>query len=455
MHSIVYFDLSPKKSRMGFKNGVRIDLEDIISRVIQSYPDVFALQDLPTILGRTTFEPTRQWQDVLQAVLLAITGLKASIDELRVMRSLLYTLPSEYKRSFTDPWQSIGLIAYLLIGFRMHIVDRHKEDSNSVNDLARFISLLRSSSEAHVSSFLCSHRGKSIPGGSWLADVEEVPREKIHRAISLQLALLANASHLKERSISWVQQGPSPFASSTIFPELFLRYAEQGLVPDMLLTLAKQERFIQQEIEAGNPTSIRVNLISIDPFLVSVLRFMRGTFGRKWRTTDFLVSRSPRMGIVDIALTSALPEVMRLMPFYANSKTKQRIADEDRYLQRNLDRAVDLPESHLMSRDKIRSFTKQTIRLFALNQGMHPSAKAVYETVFYYLWGRRCAQKSGSFAIGLDRDHSRFQQEAWELGYEEGREERCRGVVLYARRVERVSDHGSMLNDLSFRQFWR
>lgn len=98
----------------------------------------------------------------------------------------------------------------------------------------------------------------------------------------------------------------------------------------------------------------------------------------------------------------------------------------------------------------------QVIEWFMRQHSMTISAKAVYETTFYYLWGRYCGMYPGAFAIGFDRDHDRFQHFAWHWGCLSAvsPESLQQTVPLYARRNPGGRERGALVN-LSFRQFWR
>lgn len=87
-------------------------------------------------------------------------------------------------------------------------------------------------------------------------------------------------------------------------------------------------------------------------------------------------------------------------------------------------------------------------------QEMHPTAKALYETAFYYLWGQRSAKQKVEMAIGIDRDHNHFQHVAWGYGYHADAKKREAATLLYARRAPE-KDRGSALSDYRLRQFWR
>lgn len=442
MHPMVYFDLSVGGNRIPLANGAKTSVEQLLDLTRAAYPEECAQHQLPAALKTSHFEPRGRWQKVMNAVSLAVSGRLITPYEMKNLCRLMYDLPHECKKAFGDIWNSVGLMAYIAVGFRTHQESHHLEDSNRVTDVIKFLESFLREERIKLTSFLCTHRGPSVPGGSWLAS--HVPEGQVLRALRLQLALIANAPLSEQGTISWIQQTDTLFASVTMFPELFLRYADNGRVGEMLALLADQERQIHSLVESVSSSSSSCSLECLDPYTVEMIRFMRGSFGAGWRSTDFSkqASASP---LVTLALESALPEVKRLMPYFARG-TGLTVQDREMWIHRNVAECQD-PE--------LRCSVRQSMRWFLANQAMHPTAKAVYDTVLYYQWGARCALEKSHFAIGIDRDHSAFQCEAWNLGYRDALAEAEPGSILYARRVEKPDKSDPYLSGLSFRQFWR
>jgi hypothetical protein len=98
--------------------------------------------------------------------------------------------------------------------------------------------------------------------------------------------------------------------------------------------------------------------------------------------------------------------------------------------------------------------TYETINWFYYKQLMHISAKALYEVAFFYILGKNSSLNLNHISIGIDRDHSEYQNLAWKAGYQEVSKEKVPTMIIYARRREKEILEGS-LEKISFRQFWR
>lgn len=452
MYSIVYYDLSGCPQRLPFKNGSKVDVSDLLTATANVYPEIFNKCGLPiSPPAFRTFEPTREWQRIIQALSLSVCGRVPSTHDMEIARRLLYSLPNQYKRLHENPWDAVGLLVYLFIGFRFHPHFSHQEDVNRLDSAISFLRHLYSGSDAQLDSILCSHRGRSVPGGSWLA--EEIPSEMALKSLGLQLALLMNVKTLTRRSINWMQQGPGVYASTTVFPELFMRYLMNGTVPHMLIVLANQFVQVRKLLAENSSHDVPCALVDLDRHTHETLLFMKEHFGVHWRGVDYRDGCFYGDHLVDIAITLALPEIRRLMPFYSDNFRGVGIA-QDQHMRQNIARATQLASEQDALVSNLSSLTRRTIKWFLANRTMHATAKAMYETVFYYLWGKRCGETAGSFAVGLDRDHSEYQVEAWQLGYREASCKDSDGPLLYARRVENPRDDG-YLHSVSFRQFWR
>lgn len=189
---------------------------------------------------------------------------------------------------------------------------------------------------------------------------------------------------------------------------------------------------------------------NLDTLSYRIERYIRSRFGEEWRAIDFTDYRFENDPLIEIAINMTLPDVERMMPFFSNDFQRAFIARKDDLIEMNCVSAYQEGGPDLAER------VTRSIEWFMRQHGMTISAKAVYETVFYYLWGAYCTRLGNVYAMGLDRDHARFQNFAWKLGATEGNrgEQQHQSVPLYLRRNPDGRERGT-LADLSFRQFWR
>ena len=190
MHDMTFFHLGSKSRAPLFKDGLRVSLNEVLRVAGEREVELWRKHDLPSRFVPSGFEPTPQMMATIQAICIALSGCEASIHDLKNIRRFMYRASNEYKRSIDDLSQVAPFLAYLLVGFRMHSSDDHKEDSNSVRDLVDFAVDLASTQSVHLTSFLCSHRGPSVPGGSWLA--ASLPEDQVRRALHLEMGILAH-----------------------------------------------------------------------------------------------------------------------------------------------------------------------------------------------------------------------------------------------------------------------
>jgi hypothetical protein len=348
-----------------------------------------------------------------------------------------------------------GLLPYILVGMKTHIDGSFQEGSNRAEDIAAFLVNLLNLSDVQIESYLCAHRGHSAGGlHVLLTSTHEV---KIRKAINLQLGILANVQNLKHRKILWYQQGPTAKASSNMFPEMFLEYLHSGKIPDMLSLL--EEHFKEVDlllVDSSTDTGIDAHLCNLDVHTAHVYRYLGENYGTDWRLNDYgSIDVSRKDVLAEIALDSTLPEVRRFMPFF-DKPNKLKVEGRQELMSKNMARARMLDSGN---QENLARRTASAIDWFFYDQTMHISAKALYETVFFYLWGFETATHKERCPIGVSRDHAEFQHDAWALGYLDACKNELDGLVsansvLYMRRTTKEKIGGA-LKDTSFRQFWR
>jgi hypothetical protein len=443
MISVKYFDLSGRRVIAGLEDGVATSIEQLIGIARSQYPELARENKFPTTEELESFDPLGYgneksgslWKRTMKALVFCYGGAIASNPEIEFARWIMYSIPVWFKRSYMTENFICGTIPCLVCGFKMHHGERFEEDSNRAIDVTHFAMNLLRAAPVEIVSVLCSHRGPSVPGGSWLA--EKVPEEQVLHALRLQQAIIANLGKEQPSRIVWKQQFPGRFASTNLFPSLFMKYLEGGLVSQMLLSLEKQYFQIDHFLNSSSINGIVCELKSLDEWSASAWEYSctPQKIGDLWK-----VLRS-------LAYELALPELKRIMPFHS--------PDHQAWLMENYERFVRLNLQNIggeVRRWDLEATTTETIAHYVNSQWFGMERRALYECIFYYLWGRECGIGS-SFGFGLDRDHGEYQVEAWKLGYANS-STASHPFLPYARRTETKSADGKV-KELSFRQFWR
>lgn len=391
------------------------------------------------------------WTQYFSTTCQILSGHTPSKEEIKVIREFIRRLPNGFKKSYVDQCFVLGFITYLFIGFKGQLQSGFYHDSNAVDALVEFTLSLCASDRVLFTSFLCAHRDPQSKPGEPLNLLQScIPPEKIRRAASLVLALAHNASDSTYGLAIFLQQRVSFAATSSIFPEVSVEYFSNARAHELLQRLAYQYELIRSVLKNLPGERLRARLVTLDVLTRRIERFLQERYGENWRQldfTDYIYAKDP---IIQIAIDMTLPEIERMMPFFSGDFQQRFLNKKAEILKINREATLQRGHPEMVSQ------VTQAIEWFMRQHSMTISAKAVYETTFYYLWGRYCGMYPGAFSIGFDRDHDSFQHFAWHQG--------CisvptiklphQTVSLYARRNPNGHEHGS-LSDLSFRQFWR
>jgi hypothetical protein len=452
MSTFFYYNLSENNS-FGISEGVSIRTDDLIALALanRALPDSFA--GVSCKLKSSDIDPLgiknpKKWEDYMMLLVWVISGKEATRQEILRGRQILLSLPSWFKKSVDMKQVSFGLLPYLLIGFKSHLEDRFLSDSNKVSDVSEFVLSLYSTPGQVFESFLCAHREKDTIKKFCL--VEDVYHSRAFIALNLSKALLVNNPWGVSYKINWFQQGATESACLNMFPEMFLRYLSSGEIPELLQKLNTHQNQINDLMVEGLD-GVNSSLNGSDARSNAVLSFLSDRYGVSWKSLDFSSPNFEDDHLVQIALADALSGVLRLTPFYSNHTLYRECLEMKKcYVLLNLNKAEEINSS--FSKDLICS----VIEKFYETQEMHPTAKALYEVTFYYLWGLQAATNS-IFSVGIDRDHSEFQYKAWNHGFNlisKVKESARYSSLIYARRgIE--GKNTSLLKDFSVRQFWR
>jgi hypothetical protein len=250
------------------------------------------------------------------------------------------------------------------------------------------------------------------------------------------------------RSVIYAVSGQLASRGEILRGQMFAKALREGRVPDLLLTLAAQFHQVETFLAEHSTDSVRHSLVDLDAFAREV--------------EDSVAAGTEALPLRTIAETLARPAVERLMNGRDLGRTG--LCDRSLDIRGNESRARELEGIgwELPGGTSLAEATRSVIDWFFTRASNDSIAKATYETYFYAMWGRRCAEQ-GEIAIGLDRDFDHYQIQAWNVGWERGRGAASinpsgpgptGAPLLYARRTPKERE-GGILGQISFRQFWR
>ena len=452
---IQFYDVS-ESQELAHLNGQILTLSELYGHHISNRPgwpkpqlsfDEFNAMDFhPFGVGQGGW---KSWVAYFSTSTFLLSGHTPSKDEVKIIREYIRRLPNEFKRSYLDRKFVLSFISYLFIGFKGHVQGLFHSNSNSVNDLVEFTLSLHATKRTLLTSFLCAHRDPKIDDELNLLQ-SSIPSKKIRRTAALVLALGHNINNEVVGNAIFLQQGVSFAATSSVFPEVTVEYLERAQAHVMLNRLRYQQQRVSETVTALPGDRVSARLVTLDVLTSRIERFLRDRYGPEWRYLDFTSYEFEEDPIVEIAIHMTLPGIERMLPFFSGDFQQTVLARKVEIIEKNQSSAFAVGGETLAVE------VTKVIEWFMLQHSMTISAKAVYEVAFYYLWGKYVGRFNGTFAIGFDREHDRFQHFAWKCGAESVHDtnEVRQSVPLYARRNPGGREHG-MLTDLSFRQFWR
>lgn len=389
------------------------------------------------------------WLMYFTTAIQLITGQTPTKDETQIAKGFVMEFSRHFKERYVDHRFVMCFLPYLFAGFKVHRTWwRFVADSNTVKDVRVFVEALFGTERVMFTSFLCAHRDPKIgPGLNLLQG--NIPPEKIRRAASLLLGLTHNAKETVYGESLFLQQGPSMYASSSIFPEVSVAYFESGRAHEMISRLQYQYDLVNKTLQSVPGERVHSRLISLDMFMWRLDAFLADRYGKNWRQLNFFPYREYDP-LVEIAIKMVLPSIKRLMPFFSGNFQQSFLAKEEKLVRLNYDSA------YIIGGLKQAELAGRLVQWFIRQHSMSACAKAIHEAAFYYLWGKYSCMSDKIFAVGLDRDHEEYQHAAWKLGAESNKYmfRKAPRALLYARRNPNEQTAGS-LSDLSFRQFWR
>ncbi|MFH1142225.1 MAG: hypothetical protein V1695_00770 [Candidatus Uhrbacteria bacterium] len=452
---ICFYDISSSQ-RLAHLNGRKfsfVQLYDLRkSDRTTSLSTEFNREQLETMCFHPYGAGSRGWSRWSKYFILAtqvITGCTPSKNEISIAKGFVMGLPRQFKEKHVDHHFVMCFLPYLCAGFKMHLRSCFVSESNSLIDVYAFVSSLFESKRVIFSSFLCSHRDPETGGGVNLLQLS-IPPEKVCKAASVILALANNSHDNIHGSLIFFQQSVSRYASSSIFPEVTVEYLEGGRIYELIDRVRYQYELVGGVLRSIPGEQINIKLRSLDLLTVRIERFLQDHYGPGWRQSQFESIEFRNDPLVRIAIEEALPCVKRFMPFFSRDFQQIFLARKVELLRKNCITAYEIGGNELVK------LSVQIIQWFFYQHSMTASAKALYEVVFYYLWGMYCGKFESVFGIGMDRDHDQYQYHGWKLGVNSNplQSGQNKSVPLYARRNPNSKDHRTFA-DLSFRQFWR
>lgn len=451
MTVITYYNLSQDESPCNLTDGTTHEISKLLFIAATSKQLISSFLGSDKNLSVRNLDPLgiknpEKWENCMSLLIWAISGRKPLRQEVLRGRQILYMLPSWFKKS-TDLHQfSFAFLPYILVGFKTHLEKRFIPDSNCLKDVVEFIVRLSKTPHQIFESFLCAHRQKD--GDKKFHLVDDVHVLKASTALNLSKALLTNNPWGQIHEIQWFQQGATEFACLNMFPEMFLRYLIAGEIPNLLSRLDGHLQQIEGMMRVDTDSYLRTQICGADSRSLKVLQFISDRYGISWKSVDFSSQKFSMDPLVRIAIKDTLPLVFRFTPFYTNEALFRECLENKRvYINRNIANLKETASEHTTE------LIEAVIENFYEIQCMHQTAKALYETTFYYLWGEH-SRINNSLSVGIDRDHAEFQYSAWNFGFSLNETESVASSLLYARRSAEGKDT-NLLKDYSIRQFWR
>jgi hypothetical protein len=372
-------------------------------------------------------EPSKDDWLKLQAVLAwSLTGKLADKETLYPYREIYRAMLKKYGLEST--FRLSAAFAYLLCGVRLKRHGWGSEDKNNIDDFSAFCEQLLDPAKPNVTiyTFMCAHREADEADKNKL--VRQLKTQSFVRIANLLKGVACNVSDKRLGVVIHHLDG-ARFSLLAIFPNIIFRYAAEDGIQQLLDTLDGHYKQIDELAARLSDDTVTLQLTPTTGHIAATRRLCETIGGKDWRRLTPASARQAGLddSVFEIAEESATDEVTRYMPEYG------AIGQTDYSAQDNQD--ADL------------------IAWYKDQEDLTPFAKALYETLFYYSWGKLAGEKQ-ALAIGMDRDHSDFQVRAFHAGYHGSYEFGSRAPLVYLRRSEREIGKNDV-HSISLRQFWR
>ena len=379
-----------------------------------------------------THRPQR-WERALAATIFAASGQVADRSELLHGRAVLDGAPRS-ARARLEPRDIAGILAPLLMGFRLSQAHEFVREANRHRDASRVFSRLLDSEHVNLDVPLCAHRERAEVAPRRLACAPH--RASFARVCGLLQLLLSNA-HVAGASVRFLQQGPTERAASCMFPSVFDEYARNGEVALLLEALAGHHVTLRAWLPPYCNGKVMFEVGALDPLSIAAEADLYEALGPGWqRLSDETPGvKAAATWLSDpathVALDKAVEHVARFMPEIGRRST---INGTERATYAASDSCAVEAALH---------WHNERARMSRLG-------RALFELAFYRRWGLNTRARNG-IGLGFDRDFSEFQRMAWSRAFDA--EPDAPVPLLYARRTENTRAGGA-LRQLSYRQFW-
>ncbi|MEK7502091.1 MAG: hypothetical protein AAB609_01035 [Patescibacteria group bacterium] len=456
MERINFFDVSIS-GQMGkqIPDNTELSVQELADNAKILSQHTFRSENLIQNFNNLNIDPlarnkTQKWEMAVGTVMYAISGqIPDRVDILRG-RQIIERLPKTVK-SDVDLHFVLAYLPYLLVGFNIDHHSTHVDEANKLENAVAFISKTYNHASVISWSFLCAHRELTVRKPMSLVD--EIAKNKILKTVNLQLGILSNAK-IEEALVVWKQQQPTEKAGSNMFPDMFINYMNNATMPDLLLLLDSHFSGVQQILDSKETDKIKFSFEGQDEYTNQLEQELVKMFGENWRISSKVnfASKEARE-LFQLAMNNTSSEISRLKPYFEDSNETKWKSKIKEITQINLERAKTLESKGktLSTGQSISKVTADAISWFYQNQSMSFEAKSLYETLFYFYWGK-VASTNNHVAVGIDRDYSSFQIYSWEKGYKSSDQNGF--PILYARRTDEEKS-GGRLKEISYRQFWR
>jgi hypothetical protein len=383
--------------------------------------------DLPAIDGALQLD-TSDWVNLEIALVWALTGKLADKETIYPYRDVYRALLKTYKLQNT--FRLSVLVAYLICAIRLKRNGWSTEDKNNVDDYKVFCEQLLDPDvpTVTVSAFMCAHREADEEDANKL--VKKLKTESFVRIMNIFNSV---AHNLTEKTVNFTifHLDDNRYSLLAIFPNIIFKYLESDGLGVLLRTLGEHYRTIEALTQELSTDRLKVTLKPTGEYIAATRKLCAEVGGENWRQlTPAEAARTVTDSYLhEITEEAAMEEVRRYMPEYGAVKAN----------------SVTTAYTH--------AGDENIMQWYAEQENLTPYAKALYETLFYFNWGKTTKEQDG-IAVGIDRDHSDFQVRAFHTGYNSDYQFGSCAPVVYLRRSDRELGKTD-IHSLSLRQFWR